>query len=149
MKPRYLVFNCTPDRFTELQQSLGTEVDLAYCPSREHLAELLRRNCEALVRHESTCAGDHMNGRHTAQTVTANLTPALAPRAIAPQEGVTVNGTRDKTLSDRVDLIEKTIIEETLRQHGNRRQLTATTLGISRVTLYNKMKKFGLLSDND
>ena len=40
---------------------------------------------------------------------------------------------------------ERHVIEESLRRNENRRQATAKELGISRVTLYNKMKKFGML----
>ena len=49
------------------------------------------------------------------------------------------------TLETRVDVIEQRIIEDTLRRNNHRRKETAAELGISRVTLYNKMKKFGLL----
>jgi DNA-binding NtrC family response regulator len=49
------------------------------------------------------------------------------------------------TLENRVDVIEQRIIEDTLRRNNHRRKETAAELGISRVTLYNKMKKFGLL----
>jgi transcriptional regulator with PAS, ATPase and Fis domain len=49
------------------------------------------------------------------------------------------------TLESRVDHVEQRIIEEALRRHNNHRTATARELGISRVTLYNKMKKFGML----
>jgi len=50
------------------------------------------------------------------------------------------------TLEARVDVVERTIIEDCLRRNNHRRKETAAELGISRVTLYNKMKKFGLLN---
>jgi DNA-binding NtrC family response regulator len=49
------------------------------------------------------------------------------------------------TLEARVDVMERRIIEDCLRRNNHRRKETAAELGISRVTLYNKMKKFGLL----
>ena len=49
------------------------------------------------------------------------------------------------TLDRRVQRVEQHIIVETLHRHKNRRQDTARELGISRVTLYNKMKKFGIV----
>ena len=56
-------------------------------------------------------------------------------------------GRRDPmTLEARIDEIEHRIIEESLRSHKNHRTQTARELGISRVTLYNKMKKFGMLN---
>lgn len=50
-----------------------------------------------------------------------------------------------KTLEARVDSMERRIIEDSLARNNHRRKETAAELGISRVTLYNKMKKFGLL----
>ena len=52
---------------------------------------------------------------------------------------------QSKTLEARVDLVERRIIEDCLRRNNHRRKETAAELGISRVTLYNKMKKFGLM----
>jgi DNA-binding NtrC family response regulator len=52
---------------------------------------------------------------------------------------------RSSTLEAQVDELERRIIEDTLTRHQQRRKETAVELGISRVTLYNKMKKFGLL----
>jgi DNA-binding NtrC family response regulator len=49
------------------------------------------------------------------------------------------------TLEARVDVLERRIIEDCLQRNNYRRKETAAELGISRVTLYNKMKKFGLL----
>jgi DNA-binding NtrC family response regulator len=62
--------------------------------------------------------------------------PALTaePIAIAP-----------RTLEAQVDVLEQRIIEDSLARNNRRRKETAVELGISRVTLYNKMKKFGML----
>jgi DNA-binding NtrC family response regulator len=49
------------------------------------------------------------------------------------------------SLEARVDLLERRIIEDCLQRNNYRRKETAAELGISRVTLYNKMKKFGLM----
>ncbi len=49
------------------------------------------------------------------------------------------------SLEARVDVLEQRIIEDCLKRNNFRRKETAAELGISRVTLYNKMKKFGLL----
>lgn len=49
------------------------------------------------------------------------------------------------SLEARVDVLERRIIEECLARNQHRRKETAAELGISRVTLYNKMKKFGLM----
>jgi DNA-binding NtrC family response regulator len=47
-------------------------------------------------------------------------------------------------LGRHVALSEREIIEETLFQNNQSRTNTARALGISRVTLYNKMKKYGM-----
>lgn len=62
--------------------------------------------------------------------------PGLAARAPAQHAA---------SLEARVDVLERRIIEDCLQRNNYRRKETAAELGISRVTLYNKMKKFGLL----
>ncbi len=92
------------------------------------------------------------------------LTPGDLPSAIrstagiAPRAGGKKNGKRTplrnggepsrtgRTLEERVDEIEHRIIEESLQRHNNHRTDTARALGISRVTLYNKMKKFRMFN---
>ena len=49
------------------------------------------------------------------------------------------------SLEARVDVMERRIIEDCLKRNNFRRKETAAELGISRVTLYNKMKKYGML----
>jgi DNA-binding NtrC family response regulator len=52
---------------------------------------------------------------------------------------------RDPTLGRQVALTEKEIIEQTLFKNNFSRTMTARELGISRVTLYNKMKKHSMM----
>jgi transcriptional regulator with PAS, ATPase and Fis domain len=47
-------------------------------------------------------------------------------------------------LIEKIADSERLIIEEVLRRHNFRRTSAAQELGVSRVTLYNKMKKYGL-----
>jgi transcriptional regulator with PAS, ATPase and Fis domain len=49
------------------------------------------------------------------------------------------------TLADRVATSEREILEQALRANNYRRTTTARALGISRVGLYKKMKKYGML----
>ena len=51
----------------------------------------------------------------------------------------------DVTLSNQVALNEREIIEQSLFKNNFSRTRTAKDLGISRVTLYNKMKKYNML----
>ncbi len=67
-----------------------------------------------------------------------------SPRPSSPRLSISATGA-GRTLEDRVDELERHVIEDCLVRNGHRRKETAEELGISRVTLYNKMKKFGLL----
>jgi len=62
----------------------------------------------------------------------SSLTPAMLP----PE---------NRSLGGQIALTEKEIIEQTLFKNSFSRTKTACELGISRVTLYNKMKKYGML----
>jgi two-component system response regulator HupR/HoxA len=49
------------------------------------------------------------------------------------------------TLSDKVANTEQELLARALEEHGNNRTATAKALGISRVGLYKKMKKYGMI----
>jgi DNA-binding NtrC family response regulator len=68
----------------------------------------------------------------------AKREPALAAMSGASARQAT-------SLESRVDVLERRIIQDCLQRNSFRRKETAAELGISRVTLYNKMKKFGLM----
>lgn len=77
------------------------------------------------------------------------LTTADLPSSMRPTNATALGGGTGRkplTLEQRVEEIERRIIEESLRRHNYHRTDTAKELGISRVTLYNKMKKFGMLN---
>jgi DNA-binding NtrC family response regulator len=67
----------------------------------------------------------------------------VAPANAPATAGMASSGGR--SLEARVDVLERRIIEDCLQRNNFRRKETAAELGISRVTLYNKMKKFGLM----
>lgn len=72
-----------------------------------------------------------------------HLPPAVqdqsGPRQIGDVPGV-------ETLERQRDLIERNLIQRALISHGYSRTRAADALGISRVTLYKKMRKYGLLN---
>lgn len=78
----------------------------------------------------------------------------LSPLDLAPNLLASINSRRQtedrrrvtSTLFEQVASTEQEILEDALRAHGFRRTATAQALGISRVGLYKKMKKYGLLS---
>lgn len=79
------------------------------------------------------------NGEMNGENGHASDLDTLVKRFLDQQNG------HAKTLASRVDILEQKIIEYSLNRNGQHRKETAAELGISRVTLYNKMKKFGLL----
>jgi DNA-binding NtrC family response regulator len=69
-------------------------------------------------------------------------------REYAPPPLVNGNGHHkavDESLSNSIDAVERNFILKALEKHGNSRARAAEALGISRVTLYKKMKKYGLM----
>jgi len=77
----------------------------------------------------------------------------LPPHILAGQIGpvndpavhlVARSAQRDPSLGRQVAMTEKEIIEQTLFKNNFSRTITARELGISRVTLYNKMKKYNM-----
>jgi len=68
-----------------------------------------------------------------------DLPPELTKSAPAP------SGDRTLPLKRALEIPEREIIERTLRSQGWNRQKTARALDINRTTLFNKMRKYGLL----
>lgn len=73
--------------------------------------------------------------------LTGKVGPANDPSVQLGQ----VSGTPGHSLERQVSLSEKEIIEQALFKNNFSRTRTAKDLGISRVTLYNKMKKYEML----
>lgn len=66
---------------------------------------------------------------------------------LAEQQAVTGNGTG--SIREINAQVEKEIISEALKKHNYNRTLTAEALNISRKTLFNKMKRYGLSTDEN
>jgi DNA-binding NtrC family response regulator len=52
------------------------------------------------------------------------------------------------TLAQQVDVVEKALIEQALREHAGRPQVVADALGIGKKTLYDKMHRHGIQIDS-
>ncbi|MEI8020851.1 MAG: sigma-54 dependent transcriptional regulator [Schlesneria sp.] len=79
--------------------------------------------------------------------LSGNAGPTNDPSVVLPNSQLSTkrDGTQDAlTLGNQIALSEKEIIEQSLFKNSFRRTKTAQELGISRVTLYNKIKKYGL-----
>ncbi len=85
----------------------------------------------AIERGVILCRGD---------TITPKELPVELTREVsAPEPGQTL------PLRKALEIPEREIIERTLRSHNWNRQETAAALMINRTTLFNKMRKYGLL----
>lgn len=77
------------------------------------------------------------------------LPPHVTSRAVGPGNDSSVHfvlsSDPNSTLENRIELTEKDIIEQALLENSFSRTRTAKQLGISRVTLYNKMKKYDIM----
>ena len=75
---------------------------------------------------------------------TSDLSPAiLSPESPAVDRRPVANGSW--SLADRVARNERDLIEAALRSNNQKRAATAKALGLSRVGLYKKMKRYGML----
>jgi transcriptional regulator with PAS, ATPase and Fis domain len=79
----------------------------------------------------------------------AHLPPHIVAGNVGPSNDPSIRLTHvsrhDPTLGQQIALTEKEIIEQALFRNNFSRTQTARDLGISRVTLYNKMKKYAML----
>ena len=89
------------------------------------------------------------DGRITMDTLPVHIIEGTAgpsnDRSVATFLGIR----KGESLENRIDLTEKDIIEHALLSNNFSRTNTAKKLGISRVTLYNKMRKYGILPDRE
>lgn len=72
----------------------------------------------------------------------------LSPNILVLQDDEPMNGHSRHSpvsLAERVAVTERQILEEVLRAHDYKRSAAAEALGISRVGLYKKMRKYGML----
>ena len=138
MKQKFLVINCDETDVEELRQRLGGR-HVVSCESIDEIARYLPSTSTAVLV-SSDAEEEAIHGIATVEsTRRATDVDELVERVLEQNNG------HAKTLAARVDMLEQKIIEYSLIRNGQHRKETAAELGISRVTLYNKMKKFGLL----
>lgn len=89
----------------------------------------------AVERAVILCNGDLITGRELPANV-VDASPAETADAV-PEGDISLDG-----LS--LDTVERRAIEETLRQTGDNKSEAARRLGITRATLHNKLRKYGL-----
>jgi two-component system, NtrC family, response regulator HydG len=78
-----------------------------------------------------------------------HLSPLITARTEAPAMAISVSNGYGGTLKESRAVMERANILRALERAGQSRTRAAQLLGISRVTLYKKMGKYGLLSPKD
>jgi DNA-binding NtrC family response regulator len=99
-------------------------------------AVLVCRESELLVQHLPTSI------RPRVEPTSAGASKGWSVTQKSPSHG---SASDEASLTHRVGTEEREIINEALVQAGHSRSRAASSLGISRVTLYKKMKKYGLM----
>ncbi len=145
MKQKLFVLNSTPQQLHDVRERLGNYYEIMVCHSLVEVQRNLEHYASGAVLPPVTTA-HAVNGNGApppnGKSETADIDTVLHQIVASRDEQETV----PRTLAARVDLLEQKIIESTLSRNRHHRKDTAAELGISRVTLYNKMKKFGMLN---
>ncbi len=87
------------------------------------------------------------NGVLSAATLPPHIVSGVSGPTNDPSVLLPNADNRAATLGNRIELTEKDIIEQALLENRFSRTRTAKQLGISRVTLYNKMKKYNMMPE--
>ena len=144
MKQKLFVLNGSPQQLQEIQAMHGEDYDIVVCHSAGEVQRNLEQ-CKSGVVLPLATPTNGLNGNRgmdhasVASTDIERLVSTIVSGANGDQA-------IPKSLAARVDLLEQKISESTLSRNRHHRKDTAAELGISRVTLYNKMKKFGMLN---
>jgi len=85
------------------------------------------------------------DGQLTLDTLPPNIVKGATGPANDPSVATFFSGKRGESLGNCIELTEKDLIEQALLSNSFSRTKTAKQLGISRVTLYNKMKKYDMM----
>jgi DNA-binding NtrC family response regulator len=103
------------------------------------------RELENVIQRAVIYSRDHvLSVRHLPPHIVSGVAgPTNDPSVILPKGNQTAG-----SLGQRIALTERDLIEDALFKNNFSRTNTAKVLGISRVTLYNKMKKHGMSQAN-
>jgi transcriptional regulator with PAS, ATPase and Fis domain len=87
------------------------------------------------------------NGRMIPETLPVHILEGTCGPANDPSVAGFFAAKNGESLGNRIELTEKDMIEQALLNNNFSRTNTARHLGISRVTLYNKMRKYGIMPE--
>lgn len=124
------LFDISPEAMAALE-SFSWPGNVRQLENAVQHAVLISRGPELLLSHLPQAMQDH-----------AQLAQTSGPRGGATGNG---NGHGVESLHHQRDQTERNVIQRALISHGYSRSRAAESLGISRVTLYKKMKKYRLM----
>ncbi|MEJ7594859.1 MAG: sigma-54 dependent transcriptional regulator [Planctomycetaceae bacterium] len=87
------------------------------------------------------------DGKMTVDTLPTHVIDCISGPANDPSVAAFFAVRKGESLENRIEVTEKDIIEQALLNNNFSRTNTAKHLKISRVTLYNKMRKYGILPE--
>lgn len=103
------------------------------------------RELENVVRRAVLYCHDGCLRSSDLPTGASAASPSTVPVAAVSTDAVAGQAPEEPTLEEQMAPYERLVIQRTLEQCQGHRSATARRLGISRVTLYNKMRRLGLL----
>jgi transcriptional regulator with PAS, ATPase and Fis domain len=90
------------------------------------------------------CRDGVLNAQHLPAHILSGSAGPVNDSTVVLPGAIPAGKAPERSLGGQIALTEKDIIEQTLFKNSFSRTKTAKELGISRVTLYNKMKRYGL-----
>jgi len=150
-----VLFNCSPAIVNTIRTGLTEEVETHICGSWDEVRGLVSNGSDCGVITELRPNLEHgtiqtpviraINGSLDSSDDLTRVPTDSAELSLQTEAEAASLAAAGGSLSEQVDECERRIIAEMLQRYRNHRNETAAALGISRVTLYNKMKKFGML----
>lgn len=148
-------FNCPDSVVDSIRNGLAEPIPTKYCDSWDDVHGLITtHDSQSFVAQLSATRHDlrkdlmqSLPGQGTLPCIERHQVGGFVSDhgSQGTAKGVDTSTEVGGKLAQQIDECERRIITETLHRNRNHRNQTAAELGISRVTLYNKMKKFDLL----
>ena len=155
MSNTLVFFNCPDAVVDNIRNGLADSIPTKVCDSWDDVRGLIMEDVShSFLAQLPASRQDLRNGFMNSMANQATPLTIGRPQASGIVSDNDSQGTAERVdpnaevggkLAQQIDECERRIITDMLQRNHNHRNQTAAELGISRVTLYNKMKKFGLL----
>lgn len=118
--------------------------DFLLCLKSYHWPGNVRELKNHIRRAVLFCRTGHLTPKDLAPHFSEAMRKKASQASACPSGGAS----EKQSLLERVAANERAMLEQALREHDHNRTATAKTLGLSRVGLYKKMKKYGMIGDS-